>query len=418
MDFDMSYTEEQEEFAKEVRAWLDENVPGDLEYIRDAQKMSYEQFQKHRDFMRKLGAKGWLYPTYPPEYGGGGLDGAHGRVIRQEMANRGLGLPPVDDWTTLAAPGIIACATEEQKLRFLPPMLRGEALTWQLMTEPEAGTDEANQQTNALRHTREGEYFIVNGQKIFVGGIHPPPDQFYLLTRSDLEAPRHENLSSFICSADLPGVSIQPLDLFPLTTFSGVSGPTGANVEAIKNSVFFDNVRIHESCLIGAEGDGWEVTQATFAVEHGGVNRGPQRAPRGNPGVGEPRNHMAEKFLAQCKNNPNIVKRLKEHPYLIENVVNIYMYTQMERALSLRNSGGMGGAYGGPHLQAYNKAGGARFVADMAAVLGPHALTDDPEWVLDEGMFEVGQRSGICQAPGGTPEAMKIIVSRALAIGR
>ena len=409
MDFSTDYTREQEEFAKEVRAWLDENVPKDLVYIRDAQKMSYEQFQKHRDFSRKLGAKGWLFPSYPRQYGGGGLDGAHSRVIRDELAERRLGLPPVTDWTILAAPAIMVCCTEEQKMRFLPAMLRGEALTWQLMTEPEAGTDEANQQTNALRHVREGEYFIVNGHKIFVGGLHPPPEQFYLLTRSDLEAPRHQNLSSFICPANLPGITIQPLDLFPLSTFGAASGPTGANTEAVKNSVFFDDVRIHESCLIGAEGDGWKVTQATFEVEHGGGSRG---------AAGAPRNYVAEKFFAQCKNNPNIVKRLRENPHLVDSVVNIYIGVQIERLYAIRNADGKGGAYGGPQSVLYSKLFGTTFIADMAEVLGPCALADEGEWCLDEAIFEVGQRCGICLAPGGTPEAMKIIISRALAIGR
>jgi len=409
MDFSTEYTREQEEFAKEVRAWLDENTPNDLIFTRDAQKMSYEQFQKHRDFARKLGVKGWLYPSYPRQYGGGSLDGAHSRVIREEMAERGLGLPPVTDWTTLAAPALLVCCTEEQRMRFLPPMLRGEAMTWQLMTEPEAGTDEANQQTNALRHEREGEYFIVNGQKIFVGGIHPPPEQFYLLTRSSLEAPRHQNLSSFICPANLPGITIQPLDLFPLSTFGAASGPTGANTEAIKNSVFFDNVRIHESCLIGQEGDGWKVTQATFEVEHGGGSRG---------AAGAPRNYLAEKFFAQCRDNPYVVKRLKENPELVDRVVDIYILTETERLFGIRNAGGKGGAYGGPQSVLYNKMGGAKFITHMADVLGPYSFADEPEWWLDEAILEVGQRCGICMAPGGTPEAMRIIISRALAIGR
>jgi len=418
MDFSTEYTEEQEEFAKEVRTWLEESVPEDLAYIRDAQKMSYEQFQKHRDFARKLGAKGWLYPTYPRQYGGGGLDGACAAVIRQELAEKGFGLPPVMDWTTLAAPAILACSTEEQKMRFLPAMLRGEALTWQLMTEPEAGTDEANQQTNALRHTRDKDYFIVNGQKIFVGGLHPPPEQFYLLTRSDLEAARHENLSSFICPANLPGITIQPLDLFPLSTFAAVSGPTGANSEAVKHSVFFDNVRIHESCLIGKEGDGWNVTQATFAVEHGGRGQARGGAPRRTYGGTAPRNYTVEKFLTQCKSNPKIVKRLRENPHLVDNVLNVYIYDQIGRLFALRNTGGKGGVYGGPHHILYQKMGAGRIIVDMAEVLGPYAFADEGEQCLDEGILEVGQRCGICMAPGGTPEAMKIIISRALAIGR
>ncbi len=417
MDFSPEYTKEQEEFAEEVRAWLDENVPEGLTPVRDAQKMSYEQFQIRREFARRLGKKGWLYASYPRQYGGGGLDVNHSAVIIDELGKRSLSLPPVTDWTTLAAPGIMACATEEQKKRFLIPMLAGEALTWQLMTEPEAGTDEANQQTNALRHHREGEYFIINGQKIFVGGVFPPPEQFYLLTRSDLEAPRHQNLSSFIIPANLPGISIQPLDLFPLSTFGAVCGPTGSNTEAVKNSVFFDDVRIHESCLIGEEGDGWKVTMATFEVEHGGRGRG---GARGRGGGGIPRNYLAEKFFAQCKSNPNIVKRLRENPQLLNSVVNIYIGEQIGRLLSIRNITGMGGAYGGPQLALHQKMFGAKFITDMANVLGPYSFIDEDEdeWLLDDGHFELGQRCGICLAPGGTPEAMKIIISRALAIGR
>lgn len=407
MDFSTEITREQEEFAREVRKWLEENIPEDLVNIRDAQKMSYEQFQIRRGFARKLGKKGWLYPTYPPQYGGGGLSGAMAAIISDEMAKENLSPLPVMDWTILAAPAILNCATEEQKMRYLPPMLTGNALTWQLMTEPEAGTDEANQQTNALRVSKEGEYFIINGHKIFVGGLFPPPEQFYLLTRSDLKAPRHQNLSSFIIPADLPGITIQPLDLFPLSTFAAASGPSGASVEAVKNSVFFDDVRVHESCLIGEEGDGWKVTQATFAVEHGGGGGG--RAFH---------NYIAEKFFTQCRNNTYLVKRLKENPNLVGNLVNAWIYAEVERLLSIRNAGGKGGAYGGPHAMVYQKVSAAGFAADMSEVLGPYAFADEEEWWLDEGIFEVGQRCSICMAPGGTPEAMKIIVSRALAIGR
>ncbi len=229
MDFSLTYSEEQEQFAGEVRKWLDENVPEDLLNPRDILKMSREQWQKRR---------------------------------------------------------------------FLSPILRGEA-----------ATDEANQQTRALRHEGEGEYFIVNGQKVFVGGLYAPPRQFLLLTHSDLEAPRHQNSSSFIIPANLPGITIQPLDLFPLSTFAAASGPSGANVEAVKNSVFFDDVIVHESCLIGEEGDGWKVTQATFAVEHVGSARAF-------------RNYIAEKFFARCCRNPKIIKRLKENPHLVDNLVN------------------------------------------------------------------------------------------------
>lgn len=430
MDFSFERTEEQEEFAEGVRAWLDQNVPPGLVHIRDPLKMSHEQWQMRCDFKRKLGAKGWLYPGYAQEYGGGGIDGALGSVITDEMGKRGLGAQPIQEWAGGAVAGITACATEEQKLRFLPTIFKGETTTWQLFTEPEAGTDVANQQIKALRYTRDGEYFIVNGQKIFVGGTHPPtPEQFYLLSCSDVEAPRHENLSAFLCPADLPGVTVQPLDLFTPVPLPFANGVTGANLEANKNAVFFDDVKIHESCLIGAEGDGWKVAMATLTGEHGGISQLPAKVPRKKPakakaprgdreeGTG-PRNHIAEEFFAQCKSNPNIVKRLKENPQLINSVVDAYIYAQTERAFKLRDSGGMGGAYGGPQAVAYSKQKGTKFVTDMAAVLGPYCLTDDAELGLNAGIFEMSQRCGVCLAPAGTPEALKIVISRALKIGR
>ncbi|MFQ5380104.1 MAG: acyl-CoA dehydrogenase family protein [Dehalococcoidia bacterium] len=404
MDFSTDLTPEQIAFGEEVGAWLDENWPADMEPIRDAQKMTREQFLIRRDFARKLGEKGWLYPGYPREYGGGGLGPLSGMISR-ELAKRGEALPIVTDWTTLAAPAILAVGTDDQKRRFLPPMLTGNALTWQLMTEPDTGTDVANQQTNALRSSRDGEYFVINGAKTFVGGIHPPPDQFYLLTRSDLEAGRHENLSAFIVPADLPGVTIAPLDLFPLTTMGGACGPTGATMEAIKNSVFFDDVRVHESYLLGGENEGWQVTMATFAVEHGGGGR-------------VMHNYMSERFFEQVRTNPNIVRRLQANPHLLEKVVDVYLYTQTERLLSLRNAGGQGKGYGGPHFAMYQKVFGSRYGADMAEVLGPYAFVDEGDWRLDDGIFEVGQRNSIAKAPGGTPEAMKIQIARALRIGR
>lgn len=417
MDFSLEYTKEQEEFAKEVREWLEENVPKDLVNPWDSRKMSYEEWQKRRELARKLGEKGWLYPGYPREYGGGSLGADRSFVLYQELAEKKLGLPPYYS-NTLAIPAILAFGTEEQKKRFLPPIFKGEVITWQLFTEPEAGTDEANQQTNALRHVREKDYFIVNGSKIFVGCLYFPPEQLqlWLLTRSDPEAPRHQNLATFFIPGNLPGITIQPLDLFTSGAIGQVGSATAGGAPGDKNSVFFDDVRVHESYLIGEERAGWKSTTATLDVEHGGVDGGGE----GSGAIG--RNLLVEKFLAQCKNNPNVVKRLRENPQLLGSMVDIYIGAQIQRLFSMRNAwlprSGRRVPYAGPQLALYQKMFGGRLIADMARVLGPYALTDDAEWGLDEGIFEVGQRGGVCFAPAGTPEALKIIISRALAIGR
>ncbi|MFC1989549.1 acyl-CoA dehydrogenase family protein, partial [Chloroflexota bacterium] len=94
MDFSLEYTKKQEEFAQEVREWLDDNVPTDLASPRDILKMTCEQWQKRRELGHKLGEKGWLYPEYPAKYGGGGLKADYSFVVRTELAERHLGLPP------------------------------------------------------------------------------------------------------------------------------------------------------------------------------------------------------------------------------------------------------------------------------------------------------------------------------------
>jgi len=149
-------------------------------------------------------------------------------------------------------------------------------------------------------------------------------------------------------------------------------------------------------------------------VEHG--------AAVGEGGGGISRNLMVEKFLDQCKNNPNVVKRLKENPQLIDSVVDAYIGAQIERLFSMRNAwlpgSGKRVPYAGPQLSVYTKMYGVRLGADIARVLGAYAFTDDTEWGLDEEIFEVAERCGVCLAPGGTPEALKIVMSRALGIGR
>ena len=410
MDFseEIEYTEELREFEKEVQQWMEENVPEDLalpEILpRYGEVRSYEQWQKQCEFRRTLGAKGWLFPRLPREYRGGGLRRDHAVVIERELTKKNTS--PVSLQSpggSLAVPVILAFGTEEQKKRFLPPMIRGEVYTYESFTEPEAGTDLAGQQTNALRAVREKEWFIINGQKMFSSGHYPPPDQFLLLTRSDLEAPKHENLAMFVCPADLPGISITPLDLFiPFAT----------------NQIFFEDVRLHESFLIGGDHDGWKMANAALAAEHGAGRGSKKEGRRDKRNACIPRNIVADRLFAQCKNNPNIARRLRENPHLLDTLVDIYIGAQIERLFRIRSHGGKAGPYGGPQEFLYSKVFTAKLAAGTQEILGPYALVDNTEWCLDEGIIERGQRQAIAAAPGGTPESLKIIIARALDIGR
>ena len=159
MDFEPTYTKEQEEFRREVIEWLGQNVPSNLEHPPDPVDLTYEQYKMRRELGRRLGAKGWLWPTAPTEYGGGGLSLDHSVVIEEEMDSYGLTVPPYyDSGGRLGGPSILVWGSEEQKRHFLPMIFRGEIRTWQLLTEPEAGSDLANLQCRAIL---EGDEFDV-----------------------------------------------------------------------------------------------------------------------------------------------------------------------------------------------------------------------------------------------------------------
>jgi alkylation response protein AidB-like acyl-CoA dehydrogenase len=143
---------EQGAFRKEVRDWLSRNVPEGMEHSVDPCDMSYEQYQVRRELGRRMGAQGWLYPSMPKEYGGGDLAAEKIVILYDELARIGLALPPYyDAGGRMAAPTIMVWGTEEHKKRFLPPICRGEVRTWQLLTEPGAGSDLAGIKTTAVR---------------------------------------------------------------------------------------------------------------------------------------------------------------------------------------------------------------------------------------------------------------------------
>jgi len=416
MDFSMEYEPQDEAFAVEVRQWIKNNIPKEYKPFRDAYSITPEQWEIRREIARRLGKKCWLLPGYPKEYGGCEMDIAHMVVLKKELEKARIGHPPhYDSAVSLGAPAILATATEEQKKRFLPQILSGSVHTWQLFTEPEAGTDEANQQTTALRDPKDNHYFIINGGKIFVGCYRGKPDYFLLLTRSDLKAPRHENLAMFLCPANLPGITINQLDLYCADYVQSIQNLVSDNAPGQKNQVFFDDVRVHEDYLIGGDHDGWKVADATLLVEHGGST-----GPRDVRVPGE--NYMLPKFIEECRSNPAIAQRLKENPLLLDQLVTYYIGNQVARLWSMRNfyygTHSMRAPGRGPQLTLFTKYFGPTAAAAVIKILGPYGTIQDEEWSPLSGGYEVLIRGSSLLAPSGTPEAQKIIMGRSLNIGR
>ncbi|MBI4296217.1 MAG: acyl-CoA dehydrogenase family protein [Chloroflexi bacterium] len=399
MDFEFHFTEEMERFRGEVRTFIEENA---LKVRLTHGQMTMptpELYLKGREMQRKLGAKGWFAPNYPKEYGGGGLDTEHCLVLIQEFSRareqgRWITMPQV---SPIQTSGVLAFGTEEQKRRFLTPLLRGEWEGWQCFTEPEAGSDEAALKSSAVR---DGDVYIINGTKVFVGDAPDPvrPDYLYWLAVTNPDAPRHDNLSAFFVPADLAGIHFQPLDL--------ITSVTGQKWEIV-----CEDVRCPADRRIGQEGKGWQVAQATLAVERGGA------------GSVAPRNTFILKIVDYCKNTMRNGQPLSQDPFIQDLLVELYIEYHVGRLWGLRNYA-MG--KGQIPRELYTITQGSlhekRFIPHLGRrlldILGPHSLLDDPELQILKGEVEYHVRNADCTHHGGTPEMQQIMMARALGLGR
>ena len=400
MDFEPRYTQEQEDFRQEVREWLQGNVPQNIGHPVDSADLTYEQYQLRRDLGRKLGEKGWLWPTAPQEYGGGGLNVDHAVVLEEEVDGCGLSLPPYyDSGGRLGGNSIMVWGSEEQKQEFLPKIFRGEIRTWQLLTEPEAGSDLANAKTSARR---DGDEYVINGQKVFVGSNHGC-DYMWTITCTDPEGDRHENLGWFMIPAELPGITVLPMDLL------SAAGEAGAG-SGVKNIVYFDNVRVPARNLVGGENQGWKVASTHLELEHGTGGR-----------IG--RNLLVDKLFDHCRSAQRRGKPLSQDPDVRDRLVDIYIDAEIGRLFQLRNywmrHSKANITYEGPQASYFRKTSGLGIATAILDILGPAALTRDSELGAGDGYFESQQRAAIIALhPGGTTDIQKVIMARRIGIGR
>ncbi|MFQ6029707.1 MAG: acyl-CoA dehydrogenase family protein [Dehalococcoidia bacterium] len=400
MDFEPTYTTEQEDFRQEVRGWLRDNVPTGIEHPADSADLTFEQYQLRRDLGRKLGSKGWLWPTAPKEYGGGGLSVDHAVVLEEEIDAYGLPLPPYyDSGGRLGGNSILVWGTEEQKLSFLPQIFRGKVRTWQLLSEPEAGSDLANVKSLARR---EGDEYVINGQKVFVGSGHGC-DYMWTITCTDQEAPRHQNLGWFMIPSDLPGITVLPMDLL------SSAGESGAG-SGIKNTVYFDNVRVPAFNLVGGENEGWKVANTHLELEHGTGGR-----------IGK--NWLVDRLFEHCRNTRRRGQPLTRDPEVRDRLIDVYIDAEIGRLFQLRNywmrHSGTSFSYEGPQASYFRKMSGMRMATAVLDILGPAALTSDPAWGAGDGHIEAHQRGAlIALHPGGTTDIQKVIMARRIGIGR
>ncbi len=231
---DLRDTPAEAKLREEIRAWLSEHWREDMSRER---------------WWGVLADSGWAAPLWPKEYGGRGSSASEAIIFNQERQAIGAEPPPRGIGVPMAGPTIIQHGTEEQRQRFLAPMLRGEEMWCQLFSEPGAGSDLAAIQTKAVR---DGDEWVVSGQKVWT--THAQLASWgILMARHDPALPKHQGITYFICDMKAPGVEIVPLKEM-----------TG---EAIFNEVFLNEVRISDDLRVGAVGDGWKVSMTTLANE-------------------------------------------------------------------------------------------------------------------------------------------------------
>jgi alkylation response protein AidB-like acyl-CoA dehydrogenase len=383
MDFTRTYTPEQEAFRAEIKSWIAENVPAEMRAPVDRDDMTAEQVAWWRETHKVLAAKGWLYPIFPTEYGGGGLSGDEETIIEEEFEEGRV----VKGFTNaLVFPTLLVWATEDQKQKFLKPLLTAEKVAFQNFSEPGHGSDLASLESKA---TRDGDDWIINGQKTWVSGVGTA-DLLFGPMVTDQDAPRHRNLGYFMLPADNEGITMNRLNLL--------------NGDA-QHFIFMDNARVPSDSLIGGDHQGWQVTQTTLEQEHGGR------------GQASPSDRAMDSVLEYTRthNTNDIDKQLAVDSMIDSRITglfqerNFWMYETRQEM-----------SYHGSLASMYNKEKGMRNADRAREIMGMYSLLDsnDPR-AYANGEEEAHQRGSLTAAhPGGTTEVQKVIIARRIGISR
>ena len=370
---DLNDTPEQAEYRTRARSWLEQHADEAPKITRD--DISPEVIAARRAWQRQLAEGGFVGITWPKEYGGQGLGPLEQVIFNQELSKAKL--PGILDVIGIGmlGPTLIAHGSEEQKQRYLGPMLHGDEVWCQLFSEPAAGSDLAGIQSRAKQ--QDDGSWRVSGQKVWTTNA-----QFasygLLMTRTDPEAHKHKGLTMFVVPMDAEGVTVRPL--------RQISG------EAHFNEVFFDDVALDEDAVVGPVGGGWGVGLTTLMYERVAIGLGGE-------GFGWRADRFATALAADetASRDPETRRRLGE----VAADLLALRFTGY-RQLTLLQKGQIPGPEGA--LSKITTIKGAIEAADLLVdALGPDAL-DAHEW---GGM--VAELPGLKSA-GGTEEILRNMV--------
>jgi alkylation response protein AidB-like acyl-CoA dehydrogenase len=246
----LRYGDAEEAFRVELDDWLEANLPP-RDVLDRPKRSSADMPDWAREWQRTLFDAGWLVPGWPPELGGRNATPIEQMIYFEEFARQGIPRSLNPQGLGIIAPSILDYGTPEQRERFVLPTLRAE-IAWCLgMSEPTAGSDLASLRTRAVL---DGDHFVVNGQKVWTSGAHQA-DWCLCYVRTDPDAPKHKGISALIVDMRTPGIETRP--------FPELSEPDYLDF----NEVFFTDVVVPRSALLGELHGGWPITQGSLAHE-------------------------------------------------------------------------------------------------------------------------------------------------------
>ncbi|MBI5908908.1 MAG: acyl-CoA dehydrogenase family protein [Betaproteobacteria bacterium] len=367
---DFAFTEDEERLRAEIQAFIARHLTPEVKAQLIAEREGHGRGPLAAAFFRDIYERGWLGVSWPKQYGGQGAGRFAQYIVEEEFYRAGQ---LVIGGGGTGVPAVLAAGTEEQKRYYVPGSIRREISFCQGYSEPHCGTDLAGIRCRATRH---GEIFIINGQKIYTTGAQAAT-HIYLMVRTDPNSKRHAGLSILLVPMNTPRITIRPL----WTIQSDPPAPLKATYgEPRTNEVFFDNVEVPATCLLGAEGDGWAVAQRGLNLDRVGAWRHLISVMRD------------EDIVNLIKKDEPPTEGLRQDPRVRDKLAELWTEGQVcrlmtMRSLSLEQRGGRF-QYEGSAEKVFAPEHGVRATEAISQILGPYAqLLNGSPHAIDNGVF-------------------------------
>lgn len=370
---DLNLTTNEQQFRDEFRAWLGDNLPAEWKGGRLGSEDSADYIEYLRGWQRALYEGGWAGISWPKAFGGRGATLMEQAIFQEEMARANAPQLIGTIGLSLVGPTIIALGTDEQKARYLPKILSGEEIWCQGFSEPNAGSDLAALGTKAVR---EGDAFLVNGQKIWTS-FAQLADWCLLLVRTDREAPKHKGITCLLLDMHSEGVSVRPL--------RQMSGDSGFN------EVFFSDVRVPVAHVLGEVNKGWTTGITALMNERANLGTGVQVVFKRNLEALIARSRTIERDGRPASQDPLVRQKLAQ-AYLELEILRL----NTNRALTSLSKTGIPGPEGST-LKLYWSEMNQRTQQAAQEILGPYGQLKE----FDQGAWEYAY----LRARGNTIEA-------------